>query len=100
MEKKKEIASRLHQNLARCILSGTKNLVGELLTITDSISSDSVQRKALKNLVENTTWRSHSYLVKDLEWYTGLLAKAIGEEAPVVLVEKVKSAKEYNPLTD
>ena len=103
MEKKKAISVRLHEILLKNQLAGTKNLIGRILTITDSVASDSVQRKALKDLVENTVWDLHHYQRKDIDYYMKNLANAIGEDSEWVKYNDkpapAENDKPYNPLT-
>lgn len=106
-EEKKAVSVRLHEILRKNNMSDVKSLIGDLLTITDSITSDSVQRKALKNLVENTVWRSYWDQMKRLDYFMERLANATGEDAqwakynkePLVGDQGPKNKKPYNPLT-
>ena len=103
MDKKPEIAHRLHSKICKNLVAGTRSLEGELLTLVDSSTSDPVQRKAFKDLVRKIIWEAHGYNIKDLDYYIEMLAKVLGEDTIGWLHPKGKVAgpkKSYNPLTD
>ncbi len=94
----KQISTRLLELLTDNQRSGTRNLIGRLLTIVDAITEDPVKRKGIKDLVEEVVYSSSSLRQENIRYYMKHLARALKEKC--IWAETVKENTEFNPLTD
>lgn len=98
----KNLEKRISRRLFDCLIDehrrNIKELIGKLLTITDGIASDVIQRKALKNLIEDVVYKYSSLKDSNIRYFTQQLADALKENCDWMDIPcgKVK----YNPLTD
>lgn len=78
-----------------------KHLLGRILTIVDGSTTDEVQRKAIKNMLEGVYYEETSRLICLLSQYFGFLAEVLGETENGPTPKKEQSAlRAHNPLTD
>ena len=91
------ISRRLFEELTQQHYHLQKYLIGRLLTIIDGITTDVVQRKAIKDLIEDVVYSSLNRQDGTIRLYSGYLAEALKEECDWLDVPK---SGNYNPLTD
>lgn len=105
MSENKTVSHRLYDILRDIFRRRRQHLIGQLLTITDGLGQDAVQRKALKNLVEDAVWRFSDHMEDTFVEYCRLLSKTLKEPADSIPDRFDKPAasvveSEFNPLTD
>ena len=93
----KRISRRLFEDLLDEHHHCRKYLIGRLLTIADGITADAVQRKAIKDLLEDAVYSSLSREDEAIRLYSRYLAEALKENCD--WLDVITSAR-YNPLTD
>lgn len=98
-ERDKRISTRLGQILSDEHQGETKYIVGRLLTIIDGVTTDLIQRKAIKDLIEEAVYSSANRYGEFIRLYSGYLAKVLKEKCDWLDKPSV-SLGEYNPLTD
>lgn len=96
--KEKRISKKLYDYLQAWRECDTKDLVGKLLTIVDGMTSDLVQRKAIKNLVEDVVYAHISQQGKHIQLCSEHLAGALNENCDWLPLEGKKA--NYNIFTD
>ena len=94
----KRVSKRLHDYLQSWRKCDTKDLVGKLLTVVDGMTSDPVQRKAIKNLVENIVYDHNYQQEKHIQFCSEHLARALKENCDWLPVKGEN--KNYNIFTD
>jgi hypothetical protein len=97
-EKDERISRRLFDRLIDEHCRSIKNLVGRLLTIVDGVTDNDVQRKAIKDLIEDVVYRHSSLKDENIRYYMRHLARALKEDCD--WVDQIAPNKDCNPLTD
>ncbi len=96
--KEKEVATRLFKTLEESRIRSFKNLVGRILTMIDAISTDSTQRKAVKNVAEEILYGHSNIECENLRYHLSCLAEVLGEKCD--WFPKTGKILRSNPLTD
>jgi len=91
------ISRRLFDDLTDRHRRDRKYLIGRLLTVIDGVIADPVQRKAVKDLVEDIVFFSSTKEEDRIREYSGYLAKALKEKCDWII--EVSHDTEFNPLT-
>jgi len=95
----KDLGERLHLCIGEEHTGWVRCLEGKLLTIIDGSLSDSVQRKAVKNLVSETLWRHNGTFWDVLNKIVHQIAKGSGETLSID-VPSVPEVEPDNPFVE